>query len=559
MAKIGDVKLKLSGLPGVTPIGVTINYPAGGVPTAAVDLAPSAQNLVKIEGPQAGVLRNIDAYKRINDVTITVNVSTFTGELATKKESSLKFVGLFDGLSISNVVGGSSYQAILKNKAQRLLELTTITPGLNPASINVYKVPMYGLSYDPDQGDNNAARAWAAIQAQDINFDQSPIAAYTDVMKWIVSHQESGWREYLESEQLASGDFPFAKIFDDPRYKKALKEAKELFDAVDYSAVNGGSSKDASAIKGDVLKAMGNIFASGPNILLENYMNFLSNMGCTLIFSNKKMFVVPINSVINQEYTPPAKRKLHDKPNVAYPADYNSYSYNDSGYRDIASVVVTTEGYTGGTYIGSASFERGATVHYTAPPALSNASGVLVVQAHPFMMLSATAPITDDVKKSRPSFDSSKASMLPGKNALQYSDMVGNVSSMIGKSDEKKKDVYTNYLNETLENYAETKYYQERFHDRRGSITMSFNPDWVPGTSGTLYIRETEMFLAFYVTSVTHRIDVSPPNTGSALTIVNFSCGRMGTKPLGVDEDKYLGYNLGKEKAVQRAFIADNK
>ena len=559
MAKIGDVKLKLSGLAGVTPIGVTINYPVGGVPVATVDLAPAAAGVVKISGKPAGILQNVDGQKRQNDVTIDISVGTFTGELGSRKTSTLKFVGLLDGLTISNAVGGNAYQAVLKNKAQRLLELTTITPGLNPASINVYKIPMYGLTYDADQGDNNALRAWAAIEAQDINFDQSPIAAYTDVMRWIIDHQESGWRQYLESETLASGNFPFAGIFDDPRYKKALAEAKALLDNVDYSAVNGGTSRDSTAIKGDVMKAMGNIFASGPNVLLENYMNFLAHMGCTTIFSNNKIFIVPVNSVINQEYTAPAKRKLQDRPNVSYPADYNSYVYNDSGYRDIASVIVTTEGYTGGTYIGGASFERGGTVHYTAPKNISNASGVLVVQASPFMMLSATAPITEDAKKSRPAFDSSKSSMLPGAAGLRYSTLLDKLTSSVGKSEEKKKAVYKDYLKDTLENYAETKFYQERFHDRRGSITMDFNPDWVPGTSGTLYIRETEMFIAFYVTGVTHRIDMAPPSTGSAMTVVNFSCGRMGAKPLGVDEDKYLGYNLGKEKAIQKAFIADNK
>jgi hypothetical protein len=560
MAKKSDVTLTLSGLSGVTPVGVTISYAAGGVPTATVDLAPAPPGVIKIEGKPSGILENVDAQKRQNDVTIDISVSTFTGTIGDRKISKLKFVGLLDGLSIGNVVGGNTYQAVLKNKAQRLLELTTMTPGLHPSSINVYKVPIWGVTTDPDQGDNKAMRSWAAIQGgSDVNFDQSPIQTYTDVMKWIISNQESGWRRFLATENLASGDFPFAKIFDDPRYKKALNEAKQLFNNVDYSAVVGGASKNASAIKPLVMKTMGSIFASGPNVLLENYMNFLANMGCTLIFSNSKMFVVPVNSVINQEYIPPSKRKLQERPNAAYPADYNSYIYNDTGYRDIASVIVTIEGYTGGTYIGGASFERGATVHYTAPASLSNASGVLVVQASPFMVLSATAPIADDVKESRQKFDQAKESMMPELDKLKYSSYKGELTSQIGTSEKKKKTVYQDYLKNVLTNYAETKFYQERFHDRRGSITMDFNPDWVPGTSGSLYIRETEMFIAFYVTEVNHRIDMSPLNSGSAMTVVNFSCGRMGAKPLGVDRDEYLGYDLSKEKAVQQAFIADNK
>lgn len=558
MAKKSDITLTVLGLEGVTPTGVTIHYAAGGIPTATVDLAPAGPNVIKIEGKPVGVLENVDARKRKNDITIDITVDTFTGEIGKRKTSTLQFTGLLDGLTIGNLVGGNTYQAVLKHKAQGLLELTTLTPGLHPASINVYRIPMWGMTYDPDQSDNKAVRSWAAIQGgSDIDFDRSPVEVYTDVMKWIISKQESGWREYLQYEKLASGDFPFSKIFDDPRYKKSLKSAKELFDSVDYSAVTKGSIKKCTAKKGLVMKALGNMFASGPTVLLENYMNFLAQIGCTLIFSNTKIFVVPVNSVINQEYTPPEKRKLQDKPNVAYPADYNSYVYNDTGYRDIGSVVVTTEGYTGGAYIGGLSYERGATVHYTAPQEVSHASGVLVVHAHPFMMLSDTAPITDDTTESRKEFDESDNSMMPDIEDLKYSSYVSDLTSMVGEGEKKKQGVLKDYLTSTLENYAQTKFYQERYHDRRGSITMDFNTEWVPGTGGSLYIRETEMFIAFYVTDVTHRIDMSPPSTGSAVTIVNFSCGRMGTKPVGVAKDEYLGYDLDKEQAIQKAFIED--
>lgn len=561
MAKKSDVTLTITGLQGVTPVGVTINYPVGGIPVATVDLAPAGPGVIKIEGKPTGILENVDAKKRKEDITIDISVSAFTGEIGAQKTSKLKFVGLLDGLTIGNVVGGNTYQAVLKNKAQRLLELTTITPGLVPTSINVYKVPTWGVVTDPNQSDNKAARAWAIIEQKkdEIDFDKTPIEVYTNIMRWIIKHQEQGWEEYLGDIRLHNGDQPFSKIFNDPRYKKALKSAKELFDAVDYSAVTTGTITKATTAKGSILFHLGQIFSSGPNVLLENYMNFLANIGCTLIFSNTKIFVVPVNSVINQEYNPPQSKKLQDRPNVAYPADYNSYFYNDTGYRDIASVIVTTEGYTGGTYVGGLDFERGGVEHYTDDLELSNASGVLVVRASLFMMLSATHPITDDVKESRQEFDQSEESMMPDIGELEYEAYVEKLSSQTGESEKKKTEVFKDYLKSTLKNYAQTKFYQERFHDRRGSITLDFNPDWVPGTSGSLYIRETEMFIAFYVTGVTHRIDMAPANSGSAVTVVNFSCGRMGAKPVGVKKDEYLGYDLDKEKAVQKAFIADNK
>ena len=108
-----------------------------------------------------------------------------------------------------------------------------------------------------------------------------------------------------------------------------------------------------------------------------------------------------------------------------------------------------------------------------------------------------------------------------------------------------------------MTNYAEIKFYQARYGDRRGTITMSFNTNWAPGASGTLYVRETGFSLDFWVESVTHRVDMTPPAGGSAITIINFCCGRMGTSPVGVDEDKFTGYNKSKETDFINKFISD--
>jgi hypothetical protein len=67
------------------------------------------------------------------------------------------------------------------------------------------------------------------------------------------------------------------------------------------------------------------------------------------------------------------------------------------------------------------------------------------------------------------------------------------------------------------------------------------------------------MWLVFYVVSVTHRIDVSTPNNGTAITIVNYNCGRMGKTPPAVTKDEFLGYDQGKEKSIREKFIGDSK
>jgi len=139
-----------------------------------------------------------------------------------------------------------------------------------------------------------------------------------------------------------------------------------------------------------------------------------------------------------------------------------------------------------------------------------------------------------------------------------YGDAAKAAAEASAASSKLKADEYAKAADaEIIRNYAETKFYQARYGDRLGTITLDFNPDWVPGTGGSLYIRETGVFIAFYVTGVTHRIDLSPPNNGSATTIINFSCGRIGSDPVGVDKDMFLGYDRDKEEKLQNRYLGD--
>jgi hypothetical protein len=298
------------------------------------------------------------------------------------------------------------------------------------------------------------------------------------------------------------------------------------------------------------------MFANSPDVLFENLRAFLSYMGCTLIFSNSKMYVVPVNSMLKQPTNVPNYRQLQNSPNHANPANYNSYVYNDTGYRDIGMVMVTVEGQVMGANVGTGSFDKGNMVHFAAPAELSNSCGVLVVRAHPWMIISAETSTGAVAPVGRTRADNKQDSCTDDKYTSFDAHMQAQAAKH--KADVKTRSEATKaYLKSVLENYAETKFYQERYSDRHGTITMDFNPDWVPGTGGTLFVRETGMFVAFYVNSVTHRVDMHAPASGTAMTVVNFSCGRMGKNPHGAD-DLYLGYNLGKEQAVQKAFIADN-
>jgi hypothetical protein len=552
MAKTSGVTLTVDGLSGVTPVGVSIVYAVGSIPTAVVDLAPDDPGTIKIAGGAKGVLADVDQQKRGDDITIAVSVESYNGDQG-KRKASLSFVGLLDGLSIGNVVGGNTYQAIIKNKAQVLLELTTHMPGLYPSSVNIYRNPMLSVTRDITQPDQSAVIAWGQLIQGEV-LKKQPIEFYTGLMKKIIEKQEGGWVEYCGRENLADGELAFKKIFEDARYKKALGRAKKIFENVDLSAVNSGSAKNLLAGSADVNDMLASLFTQGSTILLENYMNFLAFMGCTVIFSNSKMYVVPINSVIRQDLSVPNKGELPTEPNRAYPASYNSYMYNDNGFRDIAHVIISAKSLAG-PHTAADTIDRGAVAHFSEEDGLSNASGIYVVNAHPFMAMGATSFSNKYSEKPAKKLEEGN-SMLT--EVIKYESCVNQVQTTRTEAEQTRTEQAKNSIKDVVKNYAETKFYQARYGDRTGSITMDFNPDWVPGTSGWLFVRETGMFVVFYVTTVTHRVDMGPPATGTAITTINFVCGRMGTNPPGIDKDLYLGYDLGKEQDIQHGFISDN-
>lgn len=554
MAKKTDVTITAPGLAG-TPIGASITYQVGAIPTATVQLAPGGEGESKVSGG-AGNFGNIDQKKRAGDITLTIKVKSNNGEQGPRYRS-LKFLGLLDGLSVANMVGQNSYSAILKNKAQRLLELTTVTPGLYPTSVNIYKSSSFSTVKNANDADDNATTAWGNIRfgLSETILQKNPMLFWIDMLKHIIKKQQSGWKEFLGMSVLVTSKVPFDDVFNDTRYKKALEAALELMNNVDISAVNGGALEKLSSQPDPIASALKHIFASGPTVLLENWMTFLSEFGCSLIFGNTKIFVVPINSVIQQDNEVPELKQLHKKPNTANPADYNSYIYNDNGYRDLASVLVTIDKHQGGGYLAGKEFERGNIAHYIGPKDISNGSGVFVVQTNPWMTYAYETVQPNDAKPGLIKSDQVDQSMHP--ELKKYDEVVAKTTEDFEKRDNERKEAYKSALQDALLNYGETVFYQQRYGDRHGSLTMDFNPDWVPGTGGSLYIRESGMFINFYVTSVTHQVDTSPPSNGSAITIVSFCCGRMGPKPPGTKEYMFLGYNRSKEKKIQEAFVKD--
>ena len=204
MAKQSDVTLTVEGFDGVMPTGVTITSQVGSIPTAIVDLAPGGTTVTQIKGVTSSLLSNTDAVKRQQDITIDISVNTYVNSEVGRKLKKLKFVGLFDGLTVGNVVGNNTYQAVVKNKAQVLLEVAIMAPGLHPASINIYKNPSWSSTIDP-HGKEGKVIAWGGSIKNPEIFDNPPIKFYKKLLTHIVELQQGDWQSYTQLDKLTDG------------------------------------------------------------------------------------------------------------------------------------------------------------------------------------------------------------------------------------------------------------------------------------------------------------------------------------------------------------------
>ncbi len=553
MAGKSDINLSVD-LPGVTPVGVSINFTAGAIPVCTVDLAPAPPGVKKISGGAQGILAAPDSYKRRQEVNVRVSVKSHDGKGGTTTRN-LNWAGLFDGLSIGNTVGANTYQAILKGKAQTLLELTTVTPGLTPTSVNIYKNPFFSIIGSSSSNDQASESAWSSVVfSQGLDLNRNPLEFYVELMKHLLRTQDSNYKTLMGNETTADSTKVVEKIFEESRYKQALQKGLAILEQVDLSPVTGGTITQLKTSYPSASSKIREIFFGGPTSILENLMNFLSFMGCTMIFGKDKAFIVPDKSFIRQQHSSAGKGASSNSPNTANPADYNGYVYSDAGYKDVMAVVLSNPMPVGGQTLNSVPFELGLAGYYKDEKELTQASGILVLRDHPFSMYFAgTEANYKDAHKMKQQADTEGTSLYKQKQKYQQKETEEKQT----QRDQEKKQQYSEILKDAANNYAETKFYQARYGDRRGSITLDFNPKWVPGASGTLFVRETSFYIDFYVESVTHRVDMTPPAGGSAVTVVNFCCGRMGTSPIGVDSDKFLGYDNGKEKGFVSSFIGD--
>jgi hypothetical protein len=530
-----------------------------------VDVAPAPPGPpAKISSAPAGVLSAPDEYKRKMPVDVQISTKEYFGAGETNSHT-LKWQGLIDGVSSTNNVGDIRYQVILKSKFQTFLELTTMTPGLTPDSVDIYKNPYYSVLSNSDNPDDQSDE-FIINKAFSSGLDptENPLKFYFKLIKRILSIQQSDFSTFIGKEQDTENQQALVKIYNEQRYQRALQKAIELIDRINIDAVDGGVLKEIKSCLPNAMSIIKHFFFKGSNVILENILSFLNFLGLTIIFAKDEAYIIPERSFIHQTHGSPSSKKQSSEPNVAYPADYSGYSYNDNGYKDVLAVLLANRSIVTGQNLNELPYNCKTIGYYKDENDLTQASGVLILEEHPFFFLTQDSDnYARDAKDLKKLADSgAQQSFYSGAKKYGENDSQENQRDRA----EAKKQIYAGALAnpEKLKNYAQIKFYQARYGDRKGSVTISFNPKWVPGTGGTMFAKSAGdsggIFLDFWVESVTHRVDMTAPAGGSAITIINFCCGRWGTpggKMVGVDEDKFTGYNKGKEVSTRQKFLTN--
>lgn len=533
---MADVTIKVTGIP-VDPMGVTISYGVNMIPVCMIQVNP-------VNSP---LIQSSDTYKK-NRTKVSV--------VAKVQNQSLSFEGYYDGLSINYSYGSVVYNAVIKSNQQLLLESNAQIPGLSAGGLNPFtRSGFMGKEISGDNGDvekiENLVLGKIKVDVGDIPL----IKLYSDILIAVLDAQtnDAYIQEFQPKDQESQDVTMLYDFFKNADFKAKTKQALAILQQdFDMTATDKINPKLGNATRQDILISLIESFLKGPNSVWESMVSYYSGLGCCLLCSKKKIFLLPDNGFI----TPKSSGySLHKRGivNEALPADYSSFSVNDNGYKNIGYVAIVQDLSNALNFFGNQQYFKGG---YPKKGQQSDSpqGAVAILSNHPFIYLSGEV---------------GRNSTGSGKVAKSYGERTSNVpggkQQFDGiKTDEEgvekayDEDYYT-FLRDVVDNYAETKYFQIRYGDRTGDILMDFNNNWVPATSGVLYSKQIEQKLFFMVQSVTHNISISASNSGSASTSINFNSCRSGQAPLSIDTDKLYNYNQGDMISVQSKFLADIK
>lgn len=509
--------------------GINISYGINAIPVCILNLdAPY------IEKTSPEFLCKPEIYKSRN-LNVSISVKSKTG--------CIKFDGYFDGLNISQSVGSISYQAVIKNKFQRLLEIYPRAIGIMPSSYSIFRTVD---NVKIEHGDLRKNIAEFTVGTNKLDVSKSIGEFLMGYIKAIVRTQFDFQLNFNTTENYNG----LLSQIRSKVYLENLTESNKLFDKVDLSYV-----AKCAILSNEIGNYIAEQTLGEHTDLWDLMLRAYDVLGCVLLVGNDTLTVVPAATYLKIDHAVPPHQGTSSKPNTANPADYNGFSVSNNGFVNIKYCYVVVDAVNLGPY--SARLPNEVTQHMGIYPKTDDkeipddgSSGILIVKASPFLIpaINAGWTMNDEMQQKLQSRSS-------------HFDRPA-VDPDVPKEDmEKANKVWFESMHSSvlLDQYAKLKFLQMKYADRTGSFTSVFNPNWVPATTGSLYTRTPGLFVNFYVNEVRHTITMDVPNQGSAVTSVNFSSVRMGRQGEipGVEEDELFQYSKSDMEGLQKKWIKD--
>ncbi len=521
-------------LDNLLPSGIVIRYGLNTIPTASLDLSPK----------DLGLICDIEQWRR---KALKIRVKSTNG--------CLTFRGLIDGLSLSQSVGDMRMQLILKHPFQLLTEINPTLLGYHSAGVDFTR-RVSSLQMEVNGSEALVIR-YAIGEEISIDMGEPLFDGIKAILKAIVQSQAKWERVQNSAGPSAAAPIEAAKAI----AQRHLAVAEALIDQIDTSFVKTNLTLTDFYTLNFVLER---ICESRSN-LYDVLLSLLDTVGCGLVIANNKAFIVPNSGFLKQSHVGTVRlRELSTVPNIWYPVQYNSVSFNDNGYRDISGVYVISDENNlqgvDGFYHDTETGGSGGIIGEVMPYVISFNNAALRASKVP----ETIKGLGDATRPNTPSDGTVGASTT---EEAQHEAVVKTAETETTEQNaqvlktNKETQATIDALYKFASEWAQLRYYQLKYTDRTGGVGLLFNPNCSPGAVGSVYLRAPGVYIDFFVTDVTHEIRMSTPDHGQATTSVGFNCGRMGSyesAPIsaGLEGlDLFDGFNAAQSAKVAEAFV----
>jgi len=460
-----------------SPSGVDILYTYNQIPYATVELTPD-------------LLPLFCDFETVRRKKATIHVVT--------TEGCITFDGLIDGLTMHQSVGNITFRLVVKSTFQVLLECYPKLPGLHPASIGLFSRNEI-LKVNPD--------AQSYLDTVNIGSLVKPDSS-KNVIDFALSCTKAFVANQEHIELFSAGNPDAYKIVEVAKAlaTTTLPLAKEKLERINTTYVDGMTITASDYSVSNVI--LQQLVETGESIF-DNIIKICGLFGVAFVVGNESAYFVPDVGFLKMQHD--VSGKVSSTVNVVYPSQYDSFSFDDNGYRDIKACYVLSD--ENATYQNKPMVaELGGYVD--EDPKVTG--GVLIVALPVVVALGSAGKYFEQLQVTHQAVQAGIQSLKDVLTAEQ-------IQQQLNEAENNFKLAAIDVEKRFVKSWAQLKYCQAKYMDRNGSYRTLFNPNVAPASMGRLYTKHPGTYIDHYVTTVQHSFRLTPPNGGEATTTVNFS------------------------------------